>query len=97
MTDFAGIADVLTRAADLMDADPGLDPDGAVRQAVWDNPETPYPGDGEPGADLFDVAASAIECFCGYQGNGIQDIPRRDAIEAARTEASRFASYAGGA
>jgi hypothetical protein len=95
MTDFAGVADVLTRAADLMEADRGMDPDGAVRQAVWGNSETPYPGDGEPGADLFDVAESAIECFCGYQGNGIEQIPRRDAIEAARAEADRFRSYGG--
>lgn len=96
MTDFAGIADVLTRAADLMEADPDMDPDGAVRQVVWGDPETLYPGDGEPGADLFDEAESAIECFCSYQNSGIQDIPRRDAIEAARAEAARFRSYGGG-
>ncbi len=95
---FAAVADVLERAATAMENNPCLDPDGAVRLAVWGNPETPYPDDdNSPGCDLYDEAHSAIECFCGYQGNGIQDIPRRDAIEAARAEAARFRSYTGGA
>ena len=94
--DFAAVSDALTRAATAMENNPQLDPDGAVRLAVWGDPETKYPGDNEPGADLFDEASSAIECFCGYQGNGIDRIPRRYAIEAARSEAARFASYGGG-
>lgn len=95
--DFAATADVLERAATAMDTNPALDPDGAVRLAVWGNPDTPYPDDDNaPGCDLFDEASSAIECFCGYQGNGIEQIPRRDAIEAARAEAARFRSYVGG-
>jgi hypothetical protein len=91
--DFAATASTLDQAADLMQANPNLDPDGAVRQAVWGNPETPYPGDNAPGAGIFDDATSAIECFCGYQGNGIAGIPRAEAIEAARAEAARFRSY----
>ncbi|MFC8515505.1 hypothetical protein [Streptomyces sp. NPDC057257] len=94
--DFAAVADTLDRAADLMENDPDLDPDGAVRLAVWGNSETPYPGDGEPGADLFDEASSAIECFCGWQGHGIQQIPQAEAIGAARAEADRFRSYGDG-
>jgi hypothetical protein len=94
--DFAAVADTLTRAATAMENNPQLDPDGAVRLAVWGNSETPYPGDGAPGADLFDEAESAIECYCGWQGNGIQQIPQDEAIAAARAEAERFASYAGG-
>lgn len=94
--DFAAVADALIRTADAMENDPGLDPDGAVRLAVWGDSETLYPGDNEPGADIFDEAQSAIECFCGYQGNGIANIPRAEAIEAARAEAARFSAYAGG-
>ncbi|NUS78486.1 MAG: hypothetical protein HOV70_20120 [Streptomyces sp.] len=95
--DFAAVADALTRAATAMENNAALDPDGAVRLAVWGNSETPYPDDdNSPGCDTFDEASSAIECFCGYQGNGIADIPRLEAIEAARAEADRFKSYAGG-
>ncbi|MFJ8006120.1 hypothetical protein [Streptomyces fagopyri] len=89
---FVAVARVLDEAADLMEADRTLDPDGAVRLAVWGDPETPYPGDNAPGADEFNEASSAIECKCGYQGNGIRDIPQRDAIAAARAEAARFRS-----
>ena len=92
--DFAAIADVLERAATAMENNTELDPDGAVRLAVWGDPETPYPGDNAPGADVFDDASSAIECFCGWQGNGIDRIPAAEAIEAARAEAARFRSYA---
>ncbi|MFE9684156.1 hypothetical protein [Streptomyces sp. NPDC006285] len=91
--DFAAVADTLTRAATAMENNPHLDPDGAVRLAVWGHPETPHPGDGAPGADLFDEASSAIECFCGWQGNGIDRIPVPEAIAAAHSEAARFASY----
>ncbi|HEX9755732.1 MAG TPA: hypothetical protein VGA42_08485 [Gemmatimonadales bacterium] len=94
--DFAATASTLDKAADLMEAHPHLDPDGAVRQAIWGDPETKYPGDNAPGADAFDEASTAIECFCGYQGNGIASIPRTEAIEAARAEASRFRSYVRG-
>lgn len=94
--DFAAVADALTRTADAMENNPDLDPDGAVRLIIWGNSETPYPGDNAPGAAVFDETESAIECYCGYQGNGIADIPRREAIEAARAEAARFNSYAGG-
>jgi hypothetical protein len=100
--DFAAVADALERAADLMEQNPDLDPDGAVRQAVWGHPETPYPGDQEPGAETFDYAESAIECFIageqGYDpGEGIQHLNRADAIDAARMEADRYRSRVGGA
>ncbi|MFG3085107.1 hypothetical protein [Streptomyces parvulus] len=94
--DFTAVADALTRAATAMETNPNLDPDGAVRLAVWGNPDTPYPGDNAPGADAFNEAVSAIECYCGWQGNGIADIPVPEAIAAARAEAARFASYGGG-
>lgn len=94
--DFAATANALDRAATAMQGNPALDPDAAVRQAVWGNPETKYPGDGQPGADVFDDATSAIECYCGWQGNGIDRIPRSQAIAAARAEAARFRSYGGG-
>lgn len=97
-TPFAAIADTLTAAADAMENAPGLDPDGAVRQALWGHPDTPYPGDNAPGADLFDEAESAIECYIANQdghdpGDGIDRIPPQRAIEAARAEAARFRSY----
>lgn len=87
---FGAVARVLRAAADAMEADASLDPDGAVRAAVWGDPDAEYPGDDEPGSQVFDEAESAIECFCGYQGNGIADIPQAQAIEAARSEAARF-------
>lgn len=87
------VADALERAANAMQANPRLDPDSAVRFAVWGDPNTPYPGDDAPGAETFDYAESAIECYCGWQGNGIDRIPRRDAIRAARAEAARYRSY----
>ncbi|MFJ6085124.1 hypothetical protein ACIQI8_27320 [Streptomyces sp. NPDC092369] len=94
--DFAAVADALERAATAMETNPRLDPDGAVRLAVWGNAETLYPGDDTPGALTFDSASSAIECFCGWQGNGIDRIPRDEAITAARSEAARYRSYGGG-
>lgn len=98
--DFAAVSRTLTTAADLMQANPGLDPDGAVRQAVWGDPNTLYPGDQEPGAETFDYAESAIECWIaarhGYDpGGGIDHLDRSEAIEAARAEAARYASYGG--
>jgi hypothetical protein len=99
--DHAAVADVLERAATAMTNNPALDPDGAVRLAVWGHPETPYPGDQEPGAEAFDYAESAIECWIaekhGYDpGGGIDHLDRADAIEAARAEAARYRSYGGG-
>ena len=94
--DFAAVADTLTRTADALEHSPYLNPDAAVRFAVWGNSETPYPGDDAPGAAEFDEATSAIECYCGWQGNGIADIPRDEAIAAARAEAARFRSYTEG-
>ncbi|MFD8805593.1 hypothetical protein [Streptomyces sp. NPDC059597] len=100
MSDFASIADVLDRAATAMETNPALDPDGAVRLAVWGDPETPYPGDQQPGADTFDQAEIAIESWVadkhGYNpGGGIDHLDRTEAIEAARAGAARFRSYGG--
>lgn len=90
---FAATARVLNLAADAMEADATLDPDGAVRLAVWGDPDAKYPGDNAPGAEVFDAAESSIEVVCGYQGNGVADIPQPLAIRAARAEATRFSSY----
>jgi len=95
---FYEVARVLDAAADAMEQDPSLDPDGAVRLAIWGDSETLYPGDQEPGAESFDYAESAIECWVankhGYDpGGGIDHLDRDDAIEAARAEAERYRSY----
>ncbi|MEL3944851.1 hypothetical protein [Streptomyces sp. LNU-CPARS28] len=99
MTNFAAAADALERAAIAMENNPGLDPDGAVRIAVWGHPDTPYPDDGQgPGVEAFDLAECAIESKVaakyGYDaGDGIDHLDRSDAIAAARAEAARFRSY----
>ena len=90
---FYAVACVLDAAAEAMEGDPSLDPDAAVRLAVWGDPEASYPGDEGTGAEEFNEAESAIECYCGWQGNGIQQIPRDEAIAAARAEAARFSGY----
>jgi hypothetical protein len=79
--------------ADAMEADATLDPDGSVRLVVWGDADAEYPGDDAPGAEVFGEVESAIECFCGYRGHGIADIPQGEAIAAARAEAARFSSY----
>ncbi|MCX5285940.1 hypothetical protein [Streptomyces sp. NBC_00198] len=95
--DWDAVADVLERAATAMVTNRRLNPDAAVRLAVWGSPDTPYPDDDNaPGCDLFDEAASLIECFCGWQGNGIAAIPADEAIDAARTEAERVRPYGSG-
>jgi hypothetical protein len=92
-TNWTAVADALGRVADALERMPHLDPDAAVRLVVWGHPETPYPGDDAPGADLFDEVSSLIECATGWQGNGIADVPVADAITAARSEAARIRSF----
>lgn len=94
--DFQGVAEVLTTAANAMERDPGLDPDRAVRLAVWGVADAVVPQRQTTESDLYDEAVSAIECKTGWQGEGIADTPRQDAIRAARAEAARFGSYGGG-
>lgn len=94
--DFQGVAEVLTTAANAMERDPRLDPDNAVRLAVWGVPNAVVPQRQTTESDLYDVAVSAIECQTGWQGEGIAQVPRREAIQAAREEAARFGSYGGG-
>ncbi|MEU5596642.1 hypothetical protein [Streptomyces sp. NPDC020298] len=94
--DFAAVAGVLENAATIMDAHPNLNPDQAVRQAVFGNPHAHVPERQTTEADLYDEAHSLIEAYCGWQGNGIDRIPRQEAIDAARTEAARYRSYGGG-
>ena len=88
--DWSEIADTLATVANLLEQAPGLDPDGAVRLAIWGDANATYPGDTEPGAALFDEVESAIECKTGWQGNGIAHIPAAEAATAARDEAWRF-------
>ncbi|MHB9857642.1 hypothetical protein [Streptomyces sp. YIM S03343] len=93
MTDHAGIADALTKMADALDRYPDLDPDRALRIAIWNNPNASYPGHHAPAADLYDETVSAILTAAGMRGASIDNVPRPAAILAARTEAARFQSY----
>lgn len=97
MTDFDATARALESAAGFMESSRDLNPDAAVRLAVWGKPNIPYPGDDAPGADAFNEATSAIKAHCGWQANGIDRIPQGEAITAAHAEAARFRSYVGGA
>lgn len=101
MTDWAAAIECFDKVADILDEQPGLDPDGAVRLAIWGNVDTPYPGDDEPGADTFDEVESAIECYIARAdgddpGNGIAWIPAARAAAACRAEAARYRSYGDG-
>lgn len=93
--DFAAAARALDGLADALEADRGLDPDQALRLAVWGDPRAPYPGDHAPGAAAFDEAHSAMEAKTGYRA-AVERIPRGEAIAAARAEAARYRSYGGG-
>lgn len=94
--EFGEVAHVLTAAANAMRRDPRLDPDNAVRVAVWGVPDAVVPQRQTVESDLYDEAVSAIEVKCGWQGEGIARIPREQAIDAARDEADRYRSYGGG-
>lgn len=98
MPDFRAIAAALETTARLMESRPELDPDGAVRMAIWGTPEAMLPAEDTTDSLLYDDAVSAIECYDadknGYDpGDGIQRLDRSAAIEAARVEARRFRSY----
>lgn len=97
MTDWTPVVETLDKVAGILDEQPGLDPDGAVRLAVWGNSDTPYPGDDEPGADVFEHVEMLIEGYIAAQdghdcGDGIAWVPPNRAIEACRAEAARFRS-----
>ena len=96
MNRYQAIADALTKAADALGNDPSLDPDRALRIAIWNNPNAVYPGHHAPAADTYDQATSAILTATGMHGHDIASIPRHTAITAARSEAARFRSYGGG-
>lgn len=91
--EWSEVADTLDTVATLLENTPGLDPDGAVRLAIWGDPDTPYPGDEAPGAELFDMVTTLIECKTGWQGNGIDRTPAAEAITAARDEAWRVRKF----
>lgn len=95
----ATIAATLTKVAETLENSTGLDPDGAVRLIIWGDIDAPYPGDGEPGADLFDDVESLIECYIAREdgddpGNGITWIPPHRAAAACRAEAQRWRDIA---
>ena len=86
------VARVLETAAQVMEQRPGLDPDAAVRTAIWGTvPNVDVPDDTADGL-LYDEAVMAIEGYdaerYGYDPEGIQHLPRHDAIEAARARAA---------
>lgn len=94
--DFSAVAHVLDATAEALGRYPGLTPDEALRLAVWGTSRAQYPGEGEPGADLYDEAHTAIESKTGWQGHGIDHIPSAEAMTAARAEAARFREMGGG-
>ncbi|MFD0209162.1 hypothetical protein ACFVH9_08490 [Streptomyces hirsutus] len=94
--DFKGVARLLAAAANAMERNSRLNPDEALRRVLWGDAQAPYPGDGKPGADLYDEAHTAIEAKTGWQGHGIDRIPAKEAIPAAREEAARFHELGGG-
>lgn len=98
MPSFRAIAAALTGAADAMERNASLDPDGAVRLVIWGTPDAHMPYDQTADSDLYDDVTSVIECYDadlhGYDpGNGIEKLSSADAIRAARAEAQRFCSY----
>ncbi len=79
-------------------AQPRLDPDGAVRVAIWGTPDAKVPVDPTADSLVYDEVTTAIECWDAYEnnyepGNGIDHLDRRAALEAAQAEARRFRSY----
>ncbi|MFC8332776.1 hypothetical protein [Streptomyces olivaceus] len=94
--DFTGVARVLDAAADAMERNGRLNADQALRLVVWGAASAAYPGDGEPGADVYDEAHTAIESKTGWQGHGIGHIHRAEAVTAARAEAARYRAMGGG-
>jgi hypothetical protein len=94
--DFEAVARVLDGLADALETDRGLNPDQALRRAVWGDADKAYPGDHAPGADLFDEAHTALEAATESQGAGIERVPRDEAVVAARAEAVRYRTCGGG-
>ncbi|MEV0090430.1 hypothetical protein [Streptomyces sp. NPDC050738] len=98
MTDWTPVVEMLDKVAGLLDEDAALDPDGAVRLAIWGSPNIPYPDDDNaPGTELFDAVENLIEGYIANQdghdcGDGIDWIPADRAAAACRAEAARFRS-----
>ncbi|MGJ3558981.1 hypothetical protein ACR6C2_08360 [Streptomyces sp. INA 01156] len=90
------MARLLAAAANAMERNSRLNLDQALRLVLWGDARAPYPGDGQPGAALYDEAHTAIEAKTGRQGCGIDRIPAEEAIPAAREEATRFHRLGGG-
>jgi hypothetical protein len=97
---FRHVAKVLAKTADIMETTPSLDTDSALRQAVWGTPRANAPRGQTNDTDLYDEAATAISCYGVNPADTssepyayVGDVPRRDAIKAARAEAKRFGKY----
>jgi hypothetical protein len=88
----AATARVLAFAADAMVIEVSLDPDAALRLAVWDDPDAPDPAPGAPGADVFAEAGSLLAGACHVQRDDLARVPRLDAISAARAQAAQVLS-----
>ncbi|MFD9903886.1 hypothetical protein [Streptomyces sp. NPDC059063] len=90
---YADNARTLDALADALEDNPRLNPDTALRLAVWGDRNARFPGDGALGATLFTECESAMECRLGWPAQGIAHVDRLPAISAARAEAARFRSY----
>ncbi|GAB2891630.1 hypothetical protein [Streptomyces mayteni] len=99
MPSFRSIHRALSATATAMKQDTTLDPSGAARQVILGDRDAVHDDSQSPRMALLDEVESAIECRDADNndydpGNGIQDIPRGDAIRAAKEEAARFRSIA---
>ncbi|MBZ6258840.1 hypothetical protein KVH22_25325 [Streptomyces olivaceus] len=87
--DRAAVAAALVRAATAMENNPRLDPDAAVRVAIFGHPKA-HPGFGQGGGDLFDQVTGTLRAACQWPTARIDGIPREQAITAAYAEAARL-------
>lgn len=72
-------ATALVRTAANLRNPPHPNPDQALRQAIWENPNAEIAG---PDAYLYHQAAAAIEAQTGHQGAGLHTIPPQTALNA---------------
>jgi hypothetical protein len=94
----AAIAATLDEVGDHLSRTPDLDPDGALRLAIWGTPDTARPVGNTADTALFDEVEPLIEGYDaarhGYEcGDGIAGIDRDAAIVACRAVAARIRSY----
>ncbi|WP_329140964.1 hypothetical protein [Streptomyces sp. NBC_00670] len=82
-------ARVLAFAADAMVIEPALDLDSAVRLAVWDDPDAPFPQAGADGAEVFADAMAVLHDAFRSRAAGVS---REGDIEVVRAEAMRLVS-----